>query len=173
MKYGPIICDPKSDEAMDLIGKKVIGCNSYYALDKFDGNFTNSGFPNKPGFIIRSGVLTNTFIDKYCPFILDEKTATSCTFIREVIEEPPQYRPYKDTEEMIEDFKKRFKDKIITSPVEMPLIWLTPSGGGKHLVTDFSCSGELIKCMDGYESLDVVFDLYTYLDGSPVGKEEA
>lgn len=168
MKYGPIICDPTSEEAKRLIGKKVVASDYYTRISEISELMDWDPLAPIEGQLIE--VSGTTII----PFrVKGSVSECAYTFIREVIEEPPQYRPYVDTTEMAEDFKKRFCSHTTIPQYAMPLIWLTPRGGGKHLVTDFSCSGELIKCMDGYESLDEVFDLYTYLDGSPVGKEEA
>lgn len=76
-----------------------------------------------------------------------------------------KYRPYKDTDEMIEDFKRRAE--IATSEMSLPLIWVKSKADGyRYLLSDF-----------GTASVDAVgfsdlFDDYTYLDGSPCGMRE-
>lgn len=161
MKYGPIICDPNSDEAKRLIGKKILGGYNY--VDTIGGI---------------GEVVTLDSMDSSCqsPFLGYSSNGNPFTyvFIREVIEEPPQYRPYKDTNEMVEDYKERFADIIMTGSVEMPLIWLKASQGSKILITAFSGSEEHVSFSDGgYGRMDGIFRDYTYLDGSPVGKEDA
>ena len=74
-----------------------------------------------------------------------------------------QYRPYKDTEEMIADYKERFNVSGIPSFC-MPLIWVK-SGNICSLITN------MILCSDVHESMKELFETRTYLDGSPCGKK--
>ncbi len=82
-------------------------------------------------------------------------------------------RPYKDTDEMIEDFKRRFNANI-------PFIWIKSKGmeENKHLITRFSDADKVTKVTINLEMvvytirLYTLFDDYTYLDGSPCGIEE-
>ena len=78
------------------------------------------------------------------------------------------YRPYRDTDELIEDWRTRFNKIFATN--SMPLIWV------------MSRMTSLRTLVTGYNQYSVVFngtrvdfrdlfDNYTYLDGSPCGKE--
>lgn len=167
MKYGPIICDPNSEEAKNLIGKKVVASDYYARISEISELMDFDPLAPIEGQLIE--VSGTTII----PFrVKGSVSECAYTFIREVIDEAPQYRPYKDTEEMVEDFKERFEDKIFTSPIEIPTIWFM-NKGSKHrfLVTGFLEEGVITFCYSiEWEEL---FENYTYLDGSPVGKEEA
>lgn len=159
MKYGPIICDPNSEEAKALIGKKILGGYNYVDTDCGVGE-----------------LLTLDSIDAsyQSPFLGHTTSGTkyTYTFIREAVEEPPEYRPYKDTDEMVEDFKKRFCKHTTIPQDAMPLIWVTFPNGPKEIVSAF---GKNTVWLNGdCFMLDYIFETgYTYLDGSPVGKEEA
>ena len=156
-KYGPIICDPTSEEAKALIGKKVVVSDVYL---RFDGNEM-------------IGTLDEIEIDNVHPFQVfledDLGDRSGWTFIREVIEEKPTYRPYKDTDEMISDFCERFG--IVKTDFAFPNIWIKSRGSMRraHITayTDEYVSIEGAFLRDMHE----ILDLYTYLDGSPVGKE--
>ena len=85
------------------------------------------------------------------------------------VKKEPSYRPYQDTDELIEDWKTRFKVGQWRSHA-MPLIWVRSKA---------TCLRTLVS---GYDLYSVVFsgtkvgfrdlfDNYTYLDGSPCGKE--
>ncbi|GEM_PF-5126554 len=86
------------------------------------------------------------------------------------VREEPSYRPYRDTDELIEDWRTRFKVGPWPSR-SMPLVWV---------MSKATCLRTLVT---GYDLYSVVFggtkigfrdlfDNYTYLDGSPCGKEE-
>ncbi len=79
------------------------------------------------------------------------------------MKEKPQYRPYKDTEEMIADYKKRFNISDVPSFC-MPSIWVK-SGNICSLITNMLLGGDV------HESMEELFETRTYLDGSPCGKE--
>ena len=156
MKYGNIICDPNSEEAKRLIGKKVIGSDSYKEIST----------PKN----VNTFELARINADINYPFMEGHSTlSVGYTFIREVIEETPKYRPYKDTAEMIDDFKKRFCSHTTIPQYSMPLIWIKNKlFESRILVTEFY---EFSVSISGTTSFKKIFDQYTYLDGSPVGKE--
>lgn len=91
-------------------------------------------------------------------------------FIEE--QEEKKLRPYRDSDEMVEDFKKRFN--VCVQPYEMPLIWIKiKDTDKKYLVVHFASSLTICHYAEVYTSTfeDLVED-YTYLDGSPCGIEE-
>lgn len=76
------------------------------------------------------------------------------------VKSEPKYCPYKNREEMIADFKDRFKVNV--PDYVMPLIWVKQKGGNDiHLITTFPSDEFTLK---------LYFDHETYLDGSPIGK---
>lgn len=90
------------------------------------------------------------------------------------VDKEHQYRPYKDTEEMLADYKERFNVSNVPSFC-IPLIWVKNKGlesmkSFRTLVTTF---GKATVCIyDAPRPLYTLFDEFTYLDGSPCGKVE-
>ena len=91
-----------------------------------------------------------------------------------LVKEPgeKELRPYKDVDEMVEDFMKRFNVNV--PPYEMPLIWIkTKDADRKYLITRFAFDVTICHnaevCTPTFEELA---EGYTYLDGSPCGIEE-
>lgn len=78
------------------------------------------------------------------------------------------YRPYKDCDEMIEDFKKRFN--VAVPDYAMPLIWVE-SNNDKQFITEFNYKSYIYINSIWY-SLGDLFKYFTYLDGSPCGVKE-
>ena len=168
MKYGPIICDPNSEEARKLIGKVVCVSDSFNELSM------NMGGEIGLLFKIDDDPISTT------PFVIDMngsnlfKNHESFTFIREVIEEKPKYRPYKDTEEMIKDFKNRFCKHTTIPQYSLPLIWIENRNVRfRFLVSTFGSDAVHVEGSEVYSwlSMENLFRYMNYLDGSPVGKE--
>lgn len=85
--------------------------------------------------------------------------------------EDPEYVPYENTDEMIQDFKEHYTDGTQT-PMSLPSIWLKKKGDHKfqELIVVFH---EKTVEFSGYNhswGMADILDMYTYLDGSPVGK---
>lgn len=78
------------------------------------------------------------------------------------IKPEPTYRPYKNTEEMIADFKERFNVNV--PDYAMPLIWLKAKRIEYPILITSYCDEDSATRFSCY------FENYTYLDGSPVGK---
>ena len=84
------------------------------------------------------------------------------------VKKEPKYRPYKDTDEMIADWKERFKPKDWPS-YSMPLIWVIWDDT-KSYIDGFSRNEVSIRGY--YRTMDGLFRAgCTYLNGSPCGKE--
>lgn len=75
-----------------------------------------------------------------------------------------KYRPYKDYNEMVEDFCERFKVNV--PEYAMPLIWV------KNKELDCVHMINVFQKYNGEELMENYFNNYTYFDGSPVGKNE-
>lgn len=90
------------------------------------------------------------------------------------VQKEPTYRPYKDTDEMIQDWKERFMVDEIPDFC-MPMIWVKDKPNflttvGTHLIVEiFEC---VVRLSNSVVALQNLFDNYTYLDGSPCGKVE-
>lgn len=85
------------------------------------------------------------------------------------IKPEPTYRPYKDTDEMIEDFKKRFNVEV--PPYALPEIWVENKFSKvRRLITGFRVIS--VDIYDSEWSMNELFNRYTYLDGSPCGMKE-
>ena len=79
------------------------------------------------------------------------------------------YRPYKDTEEMIEDFKKRFNVEV--PQYAMPMIWVEHKRTNfRFFVSEFGV--QVVAFCGVSRGMLELFDNYTYLDGSPCGMKE-
>ena len=79
------------------------------------------------------------------------------------------YRPYKDTDEMIVDFKKRFSVEV--PPYAMPTIWVEyKTLKERKLITGFK--DKVVVITASVWGMDDLFEDYTYLDGSPCGMKE-
>ena len=84
-----------------------------------------------------------------------------------------QYRPYKSVDELVSDFKERFDTH--TPAYAMPLIWVQRKDKNeKFLITGFTSTenGEFVMIGNVLFGLGVLFDDYTFLDGSPCGVQE-
>ncbi len=83
--------------------------------------------------------------------------------------EERKWRPYKNTDEMIADFKKRFN--IQCANYELPLIWVQEKNTAyKRFIANFY--GAVVGMTDDTKLLSKLFNRYTYLDGTPCGVEE-
>lgn len=84
------------------------------------------------------------------------------------IKKEPEYRPYRDTDEMLADCTTRFNK--ISAANSMPLIWVrSKTTCLRTLVTGYDLYSVVFSgTKTGFRDL---FDNYTYLDGSPCGKE--
>lgn len=88
--------------------------------------------------------------------------------------EGKKFRPYKDTDEMIEDFKRRCEPyggwRGKNNPMYCPLIWVVGKDTqNKNLITFYSDCRVYIA--SSLTDLKILFNNFTYLDGSPVGAE--
>jgi len=149
MKYGPVLTYKDAEEAKKLIGKKVAFGDTLFYIEDFPQERTTARLDG---------------INQYVgyPFITGNGEHQ---FIREIIKEEPKYRPYKSMDEMIQDFKERFREfpeaKFIT-----PLIWLIRKTDPRPFL------------LNSYNFLDDLFFIKHFknsvyaIDGSPFGKME-
>lgn len=98
-----------------------------------------------------------------------EKPSWNWTMFDFRIKPEKKYRPYENTDEMIADWSRRFR-VVNWSVYSMPLIWLKrKDGGSKVLVCDFYKYA--LGTRAEFFHIDVALESFTYLDGSPCGKE--
>ena len=86
-----------------------------------------------------------------------------------------KYRPYESTDEMIEDFKERAKKHYNANFFKCPMfhtsIWVKDKkSNSKYLISAFGEIDVYLSSIDEY-SLELLFEDFTYLDGSPCGKK--
>lgn len=89
------------------------------------------------------------------------------------VKEEPKCRPYESSDEMIEDFCKRAG--LEPTSILMPAIWLVDKySKAKRMIISFVGDYVYTHFENRFDkwTLSELFDLLTYLDGSPVGKEE-
>lgn len=148
MKYGEVLDFRTQNKA--VVGKKYIFSDELWVL------------VNNPK-ILQKLSLMDVLSENSMPFV--SSTGYRYQFIREIIEEEPKYRPYKNTDEMIEDFKQRAK--IATREMSLPLIWVKSKDSDfRYLLSDFGT-----VAVDAINFIELLDD-YTYLDGSPCGIKE-
>lgn len=87
------------------------------------------------------------------------------------VKEEPKCRPYESSDEMIEDFCKRAG--LEPTSMLMPVIWLKEKNSTtKRMIMSFV--GDYVYTPFGNDfdnwSFNELFNKFTYLDGSPVGK---
>lgn len=89
-----------------------------------------------------------------------------------LVEGPKKLRPYRDTDEMIEDFEKRCNMKF--PPCAMPMIWLKAKDADKkYLIVRFASASTICLNVEVCTpTLEELAEDYTYLDGSPCGMKE-
>ena len=92
------------------------------------------------------------------------------SFIMCKVEKQPTYRPYKDTDEMIEDYLRRNGKPSDGNYV--PSIWVKNNDGFITLITEFGHNHVWRSVVQQGVSMSKLFQDYTYLDGSPCGKLE-
>ena len=84
------------------------------------------------------------------------------------VKKEPKYRPFKDTDELIEEYCKRFE---VGWGYNLPSIWVkSKKSCDRFLITGFG--SDKIILIKGEVSLDTMFEYDTFLDGSPFGKLE-
>ena len=87
----------------------------------------------------------------------------------------PTYRPYKDCEEMIADYRDKYSPIVRQDQYKLYMdnIWLrNKDNNGVVQIIGF-LDGYVHFCNSfGYCDLEHLFKKFTYLDGSPVGKLE-
>lgn len=106
-----------------------------------------------------------------CRFIIKKNSAYSFFYL---VEKPKkkELRPYRNTDEMVEDFMERFNVNV--PPYAMPLIWVKTKGADKkYLIVRFASALTICHNVEVYTpTLEDLVEGYTYLDGSPCGIEE-
>lgn len=151
MKYGEILDFRTKDKA--VIGKEYVFSDNLFRISNSPED-CHVNFLNKV-----VGKKNFPFSDNWLDF----------QFIREIIEEEPKYRPYKDTEELKADF---FKDCPQMSKRYRMAIWVVMLHGSEFEVSGFSYDGKGVRINDDCYSMQELFDGFTYLDGSPCGIKE-
>ena len=114
--------------------------------------------------------------DESCRFALKDERGELLYFaLFYLVEEPEEekYRPYETTDEMIEDFRERAKAygaNFFKCPMFNPTIWVKDKkSNSKYLISAFGETNVLIG--GKYLSSEMLFEDFTYLDGTPCGKK--
>ena len=145
MRYGKIICDPTSEEAKALLGKKVLASDCYVGLQKVDSK------------LCKEGILERIAEDNDCPFRFGIDLFQTYTFIREVIEEKPKYVPYDLS-------KPEVRDKLRGR-------WYRKKEcNHEYCVTDFQTTMDNGWIVDFKTAFDFLEEC-EWLDGTPCGEE--
>lgn len=97
----------------------------------------------------------------------DKKSCNQCRaeYLTQEVREVT-YRPYKDTKEMIEDFKDRFG--VYCPSCGLPFIWIKSTLHNSWILANYIGSHGLF-IDNTYLDMKKLYSDYTYLDGSPIG----
>ena len=90
--------------------------------------------------------------------------------------ENPIYRPFKDCDELIDCYKR--KNNIVNNEDVMPLVWVKHKiDGRRRIIVGFGDNFVEVGVKAKPITLERLFEMYTFLDGSPCGvsngKEES
>ncbi len=149
------------------VGSKGYFADSLSALGRYVIN------DNKSYFFTVKEILEEDEVYRFMVDNLNDEEVSWNLFY--LVEEPEEktIRPYKDTDEMIEDFKRRYNSyggwSGKDNPMYCPLIWVQTACGNKKLVTNIDNDSVYLQ---KWVSLPEFAEAYTYLDGSPCGIEE-
>ena len=158
--YKNLIIDPTSEEAKTCIGKRVYYSSNPASCLQYANDHDMECCK----------VLKGINPDDIYPFVLkDNNIFCSCIILCE--EEPePKYVPFESPQEFISAYSKASKEVMPDTEAMLSKlgIWLK---GSEHyeLVTYIYNKGITID--DVSINWKTLFDFYTFLDGSPVGKE--
>lgn len=96
----------------------------------------------------------------------------NCAYLVKRTEEK-KWRPYKDCDEMVLDFCRRFVTRELDR-VEVPLMWVMSKSKSRWtFVSDLDFSSKTVFIgHDRRCSLTFLFENYTWLDSSPCGVQE-
>ena len=114
---------------------------------------------------------------KFC-YLAEKRKDKACTKISLCKEAEKQYRPFKDCNELIEHYQKKYKSAVgcdIYFPsLYKPCIWIRDitedAKGDIELITGFTEHGNVLINGTSYP-LQHLFRMYEFLDGTPVGVE--
>jgi hypothetical protein len=183
-------------EIEDDFAKGLIGFVLIYAIDKYrwrnkmSENYTveqNAGENQIEGGVVSISGSTKIYTCKDClrhPFcyLAKERNGEACSKISLYEETEKQYQPFKDCIELIECYQKKYKSAVgcdIYFPsLYKPCIWVKSKAyGTDNLITAFdndneSIGGSCVFLQDIWVDMKELFDNFTFLDGSPCGKEE-
>ena len=96
----------------------------------------------------------------------------------EGIKKEKQYRPFNDCDELIKHYQKKNESEVgcgIYFPsLYKPCIWVkSKEYGAELMITGFNNKAGSVPCVfleDMWKNMDNLFNDFTFLDGSPVGK---
>lgn len=148
------------------VGDKVYIADNIYDLQHDVENEQNAGFiqeiyPCDTTARFRAKYCHSELYDEYCLAYLVERAKEK------------KYRPYESIDEFVSDFIKRFNTHCPN--YAMPLIWVRRKAGRTILnidafYNDAFCK-DAIYVGSSWKEMTDLFEDYTFLDGSPCGKE--
>lgn len=181
-------------EIEDDFAKSLIGFVLIYAVDKYretdwrnkmSENYTveqNAGENQIEGGVVRISGSVDKLEDECNPKICEKCFAQNCIgcYKNDMFKAKPEssLRQFKNCKELIE-YWYDFTGVINCSPkLFMPTIWVKHKRyGTENLIIAFdndneSIGGSCVFIQDMWVDMQELFDNFTFLDGSPVGKEE-
>ena len=165
--YDNILINPSKEGIENIIGKKVyIGINPYFCLNHANRKLTD--------FL---GVLVKIHKDSNNPFCVKQNDGVyKYPCIIEKKEEPkpkPKYVPFNNRPEFLNRHfgVNIFDDEKMLKSISMSAMWLKHKNGVMRVVTEVCNKGVVLGCDPLMTKWDELLEYYTFLDGSPCGKE--
>lgn len=160
--YEDIIMDPEDPRLEGAIGKEC-----YFS--EYPKRLLSSAKNNSPEYL---DCLTDIRKEGACPFV--DKNGSAWTLIIIKKEEPkPKYMPFKDMYEFVNSYfySNTNDNEQSLQFLNLNAIWLRYNNNAIRLVTDIWTDGVYLGSDRLKTKWEELFSKYTFLDGSPCGKE--
>ena len=92
-------------------------------------------------------------------------------------EHKPHFVPFENLDELFEAWQKKVEERnaedlLAVQNLTMPVIWLKYNNHMVHVITDYDFNSEKpVRIYFTWRTFENLFEEYTFLDGTPCGKE--
>lgn len=159
--WDDIIINPNSDETMACIGKEVYFNDSPNACLYYANTGNNA----------QCGILRETKIDSFCPFVVEKNGSRHWGCIIPKKEEPkPNYVPFSNKEEFLSAYEEH------TNSMKKYGIWIFHKMSENddiipRLITEMWSNGLIIGCAAVKTLWKYILEDFIFEDGTHCGKE--
>ena len=160
--YKDVIIDPTSEEAMDCIGKEVYFHNTPNACLYYANTGNNA----------QCGILRETKIDSFCPFVLGKNGSSQwgCIILKKEEPKPePKYVPFRNSGEFISEFEDN------TPIMHIYGLWIYEKIGKfdervPRLVTEMWGDGVIVGSDKDITTWKELLERFVFENNEPCGK---